>query len=93
MAEFERTTTWCKDNFLDINVTKTKELLIDFRKQLHALTPITTNGEIDERVEKYKCLEIILHNEFMFNSNVLIIYKKCQYGIYCLQKLRNIGIN
>ena len=33
IEEVERYTTWCKDNFLDLNVTETKELLIDFRKQ------------------------------------------------------------
>ena len=32
-------TTWCKDNFLDLNVAKTKELLIDFRKRPPAVPP------------------------------------------------------
>ena len=33
IEEVDRFTTWCKANFLDLNVAKTKELLIDFRKQ------------------------------------------------------------
>ena len=52
MEEAERFTTWCKDNFLEFNVTKTKELLIDFRKQPPAVSPITIDGEIVERVKK-----------------------------------------
>ena len=74
-------------------MTRTKELLIDFRKQPPAVSPITIDGVIVERVEKYKYLGIVLDNELMFDSNVLNIHKKCHYRIYCLQRLRNIGIN
>ena len=59
MAEVEIFTTWRKDNFLDLNVTKTKELLIDFRKQPPAVSPITMDGNIVERDEKYKYVGII----------------------------------
>ena len=38
-------------------------------------------------------LGIILDNKLKFDSNVLNIYKKCHHRIYCLQRLRNIGIN
>ena len=44
MAEVEKFTTWCKDNFFDLNMTKTKELLIDFRKQPPAVSLITIDG-------------------------------------------------
>ena len=93
IEEVEGITTWCKHIFFDLNVTKTMELLIDIRKQPLTASPITINGEIVERVEKYKYLGIILHNKLNFDSNVLNIYKKCHYRIYCLQRLRNIGIN
>ena len=45
------------------------------------------------RVEKYKYLGFILDNKLKFVCNVLNIYEKCHYRIYCLQSLRNIGIN
>ena len=48
------------------------------------------DGEI---VEKYKYLGLILDSKLKFDSNVLSIYKKCHYIIYCLQRLRNIDIN
>ena len=31
-AKVERFSNWCRDNSLDLNVRKTKEMLIDFRK-------------------------------------------------------------
>ena len=48
MEEVERFTTWCKDIFLDLNVTRTKELLIDFRNQPLVVSPITIDVEIVE---------------------------------------------
>ena len=51
------------------------------------------DDEIVDRVEKYKYLGIISDNERKFDSNVLNINKKCHYIIYCIQRLRNIGIN
>ena len=72
---------------------KNKGITIDFRKQPPAVSPITINSEIVERVEKYKYLGIILDNQLKFDSNVLNTYKKCHYRIDCLQRLRNIGIN
>ena len=55
-------------------MAKTKELLIDFRKQPPEDSPITIDGEIVERVEKYKYLGIILDNKLKFDSNLLNIY-------------------
>ena len=72
-------------------MTKTKGLLIDFRKQHPAVPPISVDGEIVEKVVKYKYLDIILDNKLNVNSNVLTIYKKYHYKICCLQRLRNIG--
>ena len=46
IEEVNRFTTWCKANFLDLNLAKTKELLIDFRKQPPAVSPITIDGDI-----------------------------------------------
>ena len=60
-------------------MTKTKELLIDFRKHIPAVPPVTIDGEI---VEKNKYLGIILDNKLKFDSNVQNIHKKCNYRIY-----------
>ncbi|KAI4903293.1 hypothetical protein NFI96_004870, partial [Prochilodus magdalenae] len=37
-------THWCRENNLSLNVNKTKELIVDFRKQERVHTPITING-------------------------------------------------
>ena len=51
-------------------MTKTKEFLIDFRKQSPAVSLITIDGEIVERVEKYKYFAFIVDKKLKFDNNV-----------------------
>ena len=85
--------SWCQDNYLDLNVSKTKELVIDFRKNPVSIPDLYINGEKVERVSAYKYLGVIVDERLDFKQNTECIYKKCQSRIYCLQKLRNIGIS
>ena len=59
-----------KGNFLDLNVTTTKELLIDIRKQHPAVSRITIDGLVVERVEKYKYLGIILDSKLKIDCDL-----------------------
>ena len=45
-----------------------------------------------ERVAEYRYLGTVLDNNLTFDRNVDTIHKKCESRIYCLQKLRNIGV-
>ena len=84
---------WCKQNYLDLNVKKTKEMLIDFRKNPTQVPPLLIGGVQVERVSEYKYLGTVVDNKLNFNQNTLSIQKKCQSRIYCLQKLRNLQVN
>jgi uncharacterized protein YneR len=37
-------TVWCQDNNLSLNVSKTKELIVDYRKQKAELNPSTSSS-------------------------------------------------
>ena len=84
---------WCKDNFLDLNVHKTKEILIDFRKNPEPVPALMIDGETVERVNEYKYLGMVVDDRLVFDNNVNKIHKNCQSRIFCLQKLRNIGVD
>ncbi len=46
LDEVERLTSWCQDNSLSLNVSKIKELIVDFRKRhLLPYTPLMISGE------------------------------------------------
>ncbi len=55
LGEVERLTSWCQDNCLSLNVSKTKELIVDFRKrQQRPYTPLMISGTPVERVSSFK---------------------------------------
>ena len=62
--------TWCNDHFLNLNVTKTKELIVDFRRNVTEHKPVTINGEDVEQVPEYKYLGTTISNSLDWSSNV-----------------------
>jgi len=56
LEEFANLSLWCQDNSLVLNVSKTKELIVDFRRtQQHqrTCTPLGINGTAVERVSSF----------------------------------------
>ena len=47
---------WCQENNLSLNVNKTKEMIVDFRKQQREHTPIHIDRTAVEKVESFKLL-------------------------------------
>ena len=85
--------SWCKENYLDLNVQKTKEMLIDFRKNPDTVPDLFINGVKVDRVHEYKYLGTVLDDKLNFTANIHNVYKKCQSRIFCLQKLRSLHVN
>ena len=90
--EVKKFSEWCKENYLELNVRKTKELVIDFRKNATVPPNLFIDGMKVERVDQYKYLGTIIDNKLNFNANTSAIHKKCQSRLYCLQKLRSIQV-
>ena len=45
---------WCQDNNLSINMIKTKEMIVDYRKKTTEHAPILIDGAAVEQVESFK---------------------------------------
>ena len=56
-------TDWCESSFSNINVSKTKEMSIDFRKNRTVTTPAVIFGEKVEIVSQYKYLGTIVDDD------------------------------
>jgi hypothetical protein len=50
--EVRELAVWCKDNNLSLNVSKTKELVVDYRKKRAEQAPINIDGAVVEWVEE-----------------------------------------
>ena len=55
--------TWCEQNHLQLNVAKTKELVVDLRRTKTPVTPVSIQGVSVDIVEDYKYLGIHIDNE------------------------------
>ncbi len=79
-GEIHRLAAWCSTNSLVPNTSKTKELIVDFRKKwdsVHALLYI--NGECLERVETFKYLGVLICKDLSWAANSNSIVKRaCQ---------------
>ena len=72
--EVERVVDWCTNNDLELNVAKTKEMIIDFRKNKTAMPPLAI-GEQVELVDSFKFLGTTIANTLKWDTNAETIAK------------------
>ena len=84
---------WCERHFLQLNVKKTKEMLIDFRKNKQELAPLTINNEEVAQVTDYKYLGITIDNKLEWQIHSSLVYKKVNKRMFLLRKLRSFNVN
>ena len=89
----EKMATWCTNNFLELNVKKTKELVIDFRRKPVPPQPLVINGEAVEIVEEFKYLGTILDNKLDWGANTTSLVKKGNQKMFFLRKLRAFNVS
>ena len=66
---------WCEESFLEINVGKTKELVLDARKTIFLFVPVKVNNEPVEVVSNCKYLGTLIDNKPSFSDKSDLIYK------------------
>ena len=67
---------WCDENFLLLNVSKTKEMLINFRKDYTVPDQVVIKNTNVERVQNYKYLGITIDNQLKWTENTDTVAKK-----------------
>ena len=84
---------WCDDNFLQLNVEKTKEMIIDFRKSKSEPGPVVIKGGEVERVTTYKYLGVTFDDNLTWRQNTDSILRKAHTRMYCLRKLKSFDVS
>ncbi len=94
LDEVERLTSWCQDNCLSLNVSKTKELIVDFRKrQQRPYTPLMISGTPVERVSSFKYLGVNISEDLTWTAHMQTQVKKARHRLYHLRQLRKFGVS
>ena len=74
-SDIDHFVSWCVANCLELNVVKTKELVIDFRSGVHHPTPVNINGQNIEIVHSYKYLGTKIDDKLRWDDNTIYIRK------------------
>ena len=92
MSQVDSFVNHCDTNYLELNVSKTKEMVTDFRQARSDPQPVDIKGSAVARVETYKYLGIVLNNKLSWGDHVDLIVKKLNSRMYCLRKLNSFHI-
>ncbi len=85
--------TWCDSAFLQVNIKKTKDMVIDFRSSPSSPQPTSVKGQMVEWASSYKYLGLIIDNKLRFDTHVKAVCKKGQQRLHCLRRLSTFNIS
>lgn len=78
--------SWCDDSFLELNISKTKDMIIDFRMHAPTHDPTTIKGQPVDWVDSYKYLGTVNDSKLTFTRNCKALCKKGHQRLACLRK-------
>ncbi len=84
---------WCDNHFLKLNVLKTKDMAIDFRKNSPSTLPTIIKGSQVETVEYYKYLGTVIDKNLNHDLNTSTICKKGLQRLYFLRRLNTFNVD
>lgn len=88
--------SYCDDNFLNLNVGKTKEMIFDFRKKKNVdpcERPIHIDDADVEVVDTYKYLGTTIDSNLSWGEHTQKLATKCNQRLYFLRKLRSFHVD
>ena len=53
-ASVKEFSDWCTQNFLELDVGKTKEMVVGFQRDRTDVAPLSIDGQTMERVQEYR---------------------------------------
>ncbi|KAK1806309.1 hypothetical protein P4O66_000184 [Electrophorus voltai] len=86
--EMRELVRWCKVNNLYLNVDKTKEMVVDFRRARQDHSPLAINGSSVEIIKNIKFLGVHIAENLTWTLNTSSITRRAQQHLYFLRKLR-----
>ena len=81
------------ENNLTLNVNKTKEMIVDFRKQQREHPTIQIDGTVVEKVVSFKCLGVHITDKLNLSTYTDRVVKKTQQRLFNLRRLKKFGLS
>jgi hypothetical protein len=84
---------WCQENNLSFNVSKTKEMIMDFRKKQREHPHIHIDETVVEKVESLKFLCVHITDKLKWFTHTDSVVKKAQQHLFNLSRLKKCGLS
>ncbi len=91
--EVAKLAEWCGANKLSLNVGKTKEVVMDFRRNSVDHPPLTIDSSTVERVSSTKLLGVHITEDLTWTTNTMSISKKAQQRLHFLCRLKRASLH
>ena len=93
MLEVNEFVKWCDVNYLNLNVKKTMEMFVDFRKDRNEYETLSIKNEDVKVVRSYKYLGVYIDDQLNFSENAQYLFKKGIQRIHFLRLLNNMNVD
>lgn len=90
--EVKHQVDWCTGNNLDLNVDKTKEIFVDFRKNQPTHTPLSIGGTAVEIIQCTKFLGVHISSGLTWTKHTSSLVKKAHQRLHFLRRLRRVHL-
>ncbi|KAK1792048.1 hypothetical protein P4O66_001827 [Electrophorus voltai] len=93
LEEIKHLENWCQENNLLLNVSKTKELIVDCsKKQEWHYQPVRISGTTVERVDSFRYLGVHISQDLSWSRHTSSLAKKARQRLYHLRRLRDFRL-
>ncbi|KAK1802734.1 hypothetical protein P4O66_021276, partial [Electrophorus voltai] len=93
LEEIKHLENWCQENNLLLNVSKTKELIVDCsKKQERHYQPVRISGTTVERVDSFRYLGVHISQDLSWSCHTNSLAKKARQCLYHLRRLRDFRL-
>ena len=80
----------CQNNTLSLNVIKTKEMIVDYRKRRTEHAPILFNGAVVEQVESFKFLGVQINNKLEWSKHTKTVVMRARQSLFPSKETKKI---
>ncbi|KAK3506587.1 hypothetical protein QTP70_010160, partial [Hemibagrus guttatus] len=90
--EIEQLAAWCSRNNLELNMLKTVEMIVDFRRNTPALPPLTIMNSTVPTVASFRFLGTTISQDLKWDTHIDATIKKAKQRLYFLRQLRKFNL-
>lgn len=92
LDKVEQLSVWSSENNLVLNTSKTKELIMDYKRKKTDMQPLLINGECVVRVSTFQFLGVRFEYSLTWSTITTTLIKKAQQRLHFLRILRGVHL-